>query len=31
MLGPECLALALAKISGRRGEVVNGVFVKEEA
>ena len=30
MLGPECLALALAKIEGRQGEMVNGVFVKDE-
>ena len=30
LLGPECLELALAKIEGRRGETVNGVFVKEE-
>ena len=28
LLGPECLALALAKISNRQGEVVDGVFVK---
>jgi hypothetical protein len=26
--GPQCLALALAKIEGRQGEVVDGVFVK---
>ena len=30
LLGPECLELALAKIEGRRGETVNGVFVKDE-
>ena len=30
MLGPECLALALVKIEGRQGEMVNGVFVKDE-
>ena len=30
MLGPECLALALVKIEGRQGEVVDGVFVKDE-
>jgi hypothetical protein len=28
MSGPQCLALALAKIEGRQGEVVDGVFVK---
>lgn len=28
LLGPECLALALGKIAGRSGEVVDGVFVK---
>jgi hypothetical protein len=28
MLGPECMALALAKIQGRSGEVVGGVYVK---
>lgn len=28
MMPEECLALALAKISGRKGEMVNGVFVK---
>lgn len=28
LMGPECLALALAKIAGRQGEVVDGVFVK---
>jgi hypothetical protein len=26
--GPECLVLALAKIEGRSGQVVDGVFVK---
>lgn len=28
MSGPQCLALALAKIEGRSGQVVDGVFVK---
>jgi len=28
-LGPECMALALAKIQGRSGEVVGGMFVAE--
>lgn len=28
MSGPECLALAMAKIEARRGSVVGGVFVK---
>jgi NTP pyrophosphatase (non-canonical NTP hydrolase) len=27
--GPECLALALAKIEGRDGEMIDGVFVKD--
>ena len=29
MSGPECLALALAKIEGRDGAMIDGVFVKE--
>ena len=29
MSGPECLALALAKIEGRDGTMVDGVFVKD--
>ena len=29
MSGPECLALALAKIEGRNGAMIDGVFVKE--
>jgi hypothetical protein len=30
LLGPECMALALEKISKRTGEVVDGAFVKSE-
>ena len=30
MLGAECLALALAKIEGRTGRVIDEVFVKDE-